>query len=218
VSPFSRVVSPVLRARGERGFGGGRRERGRIYHAGVSDDSDPGLAPSPATAPLAPIPDSLRPALAELEAYLDGEPVEKLSTHVLVLASTLVLGDAGFDLDRYEREARTFYELTPEHDRVLASFPDAMGYYLALRLMTGEDGEVDRAAARARLEAARAALAARADSVEAEFPRVAEGFRRLLEETAGDAPPEDRLWQALARRIGDRLLPDWLLRAATARS
>jgi hypothetical protein len=35
---------------------------------------------------------------------------------------------------------------------------------------------------------------------------------RLLAETAGDLPPDDRLWRALARRIGDRFLPDWLLR------
>ena len=85
-----------------------------------------------------PIPEGLRPALAELEAYLDGEPPEKLAELVLVLASTWVLGDAGFDLDRYYAEAKTFYDVTPEHDRVLNSFPDAMGYYLALRLTMAE--------------------------------------------------------------------------------
>ena len=47
------------------------------------------------------LPESLRLALAELEAYLVGEPPERLADHVLVLASTWMLGDAGFDLDRY---------------------------------------------------------------------------------------------------------------------
>jgi hypothetical protein len=161
-----------------------------------------------------PIPEGLRPALAELEAYLDGEPPEKLAELVLVLASTWVLGDAGFDLDRYYAEAKTFYDVTPEHDRVLNSFPDAMGYYLALRLTMTEADEVDREAAQERLDAARAAVGLRAEWVEADYPLIAEGFRRLLEETRDGTPPEDRLWRALARRIGDRYLPDWLLRAS----
>ena len=132
-----------------------------------------------------PIPEGLRPALAELEAYLDGEPPEKLAELVLVLASTWVLGDAGFDLDRYYAEAKTFYDVTPEHDRVLNSFPDAMGYYLALRLTMTEADEVDGEAAHEKLGAARAALALRAEWVEADYPLIAEGFRRLLDETRG---------------------------------
>jgi hypothetical protein len=163
---------------------------------------------------LDPIPEGLRAALAELEAYLDGEPEETLSTHVLVLASTWVLGDAGFDLDRYYAEAREFYEITPEHDRVLSSFPESMGFYLSLRLTMNEAGDIESEQARRRLDAARAALEERARIVEADYPLIAAGFRRLLEETKGGSPPEDRLWHALARRIGDRYLPDWLLRAA----
>jgi hypothetical protein len=172
------------------------------------------MAESAARAGTGPIPDGLRPALEELEAYLDGEPPEKLSEHVLVLASTWVLGDAGFDLDRYYREAKTFYDVTPEHDRVLISFPDSMGYYIALRLTMSKDDEIDRDAAQAKLEKVRAALALRAEWVEADFPLIADGFRRLLAETEDGVPPDDRLWRALARRIGDRYLPDWLLRAA----
>ena len=167
-----------------------------------------------AAAATSPIPEGIRPYLAELEAYLDGEPPEKLSELVLVLASTWVLGDAGFDLDRYYAEAKTFYDVTPEHDRVLSSFPDAMGYYLALRLTMTEADEIDRESAQQQLDAARAALAQRAEWVRGEYPLIAEGFRLLLEETEGGTPPEDRLWRALARRIGDRYLPDWLLRAA----
>jgi hypothetical protein len=165
---------------------------------------------------VAPIPEGLRPALAELEAYLVGESEEKLSKHVLVLASTWVLGDAGFDLDRYYAEAKTFYEITPGHDRVLTSFPDAMGFYLSLRLTMNEAGEVEPERARAQLGAARAALEERARLVEADYPLIADGFRHLLEETKDGSPPEDRLWHAMARRIGDRYLPDWLLRAARA--
>ena len=67
-----------------------------------------------------------------------------------------------------------------------------------------EADEIDRDIARQRLEAARAALALRAVWVEGEYPLIAEGFRRLLAETEGGLPPEDRLWHALARRIGDR--------------
>ena len=133
---------------------------------------------------------------------------------MLVLASTWVLGDAGFDLDRYYAEAKTFYDVTAEHDRVLSSFPDSMGYYMSLRLMMDEADRIEPDEAQASLDAARAALELRARWVESEYPLIAEGFRRLLEETAGGTPPEDRLWRALARRIGDRYLPDWLLRAA----
>ena len=161
-----------------------------------------------------PIPDGLRPALGELEAWLDGEPPETLASATLVLASTWVLGAPGFDLDRYHAEAKTFFEVTPEHDRVLSSFPDAMGYYIALRLMMDEHDELHRDEAQARLDRARAAVEERAEWVEDEYPLIAAGFRRLLVETEGGAPPDDRLWFAMARRIGDRYLPDWLLRAA----
>jgi hypothetical protein len=163
---------------------------------------------------VAPIPEGLRPALAELEAYLVGEPEERLSSHVLVLASTWVLGDAGFDLDRYYAEAKTFHDVTPEHDRVLTSFPESIGFYLSLRLTMNEAGEVEPERARAQLDAARTALEERARLVEADYPLIAAGFRRLLEETKDGSPPDDRLWHAMARRIGDRYLPDWLLRAA----
>src|ERR1700704_2284775 len=122
-----------------------------------------------------PIPEGLRDALAELEAYLDGEPVEKLSEHVLVLASTWVLGDAGFDLERYYREAKDFYDITPEHDRVLSSFPDAMGYYLSLRLTMNERDEIDRDIAQAHLDAARTAVALRVEWLPRQDPRVRRG-------------------------------------------
>lgn len=161
-----------------------------------------------------PIPEGLLPALGELEAFLVGEAPEKLSGHVLVLASTWVLGEARFDLERYYREASTFYQITPEHDRVLSSFPDAMASYLVYRLMTSESEELEPDVAQERLARVRTALEVRAQWTEAEFPLIAEGFRRLLRETEGGTPPYDPLWHALARRIGDRGLPDWLLRSS----
>jgi hypothetical protein len=90
-----------------------------------------------------------------------------------------------------------------------------MGYYLSLRLTMNEHDEIEREAAEERLTRARDALAVRAEWVENDFPLIADGFRRLLEETRGGTPPEDRLWRALARRIGDRYVDDWVLRAAS---
>ena len=159
-------------------------------------------------------PETLRPALGELESFLDGEPPESLSQRVLVLASSWVLPTAGFDLDRYTREAREFYRVTPEHDRVLTSFPDAIASYLIYRLMTNEAEELEPDVAAQRLARARAALELRAQWVEGEYPLVAAGFRLLLAETEAGTPPYDPLWHALARRIGDRGLPEWQLRAA----
>src|SRR5215471_18519601 len=138
------------------------------------------------------VPETLRPALAELEAYLVGLPPERLADHVLVLASTWTLADAGLDLDRLAQDARQFRQTTPEHDRVLASFPDAIASYLVYRMMMSDDDELEPAVAAERLAQVRAALELRAAWVEDDFPLVAEGFRRLLAETAGGAPPYDR--------------------------
>jgi hypothetical protein len=160
------------------------------------------------------IPEGVRARLVELEAFLVDESVEKRSGVVLVLASSWVLRETGLHLDRCSREAKTFCDLTPEHDRVLASFPDAIASYLVYRMMTNECEELDPGLGEQRLECARVALALRAEWVEEEFPLVADGFRRLLAETAGGQPPYDRLWHALARRIGDSGLPAWQVRAA----
>jgi hypothetical protein len=85
---------------------------------------------------------------------------------------------------------------------------------MSLRLMMTEADAIEPEVAQTRLEAARAALSIRADWVEDEYPLIADGFRRLAEETAGGSPPDDRLWKALARRIGDRYIHDWVLRAS----
>jgi hypothetical protein len=159
-------------------------------------------------------PERLRPGLAELEAYLVGEPPERLADHVLVLASTWAFGEAGLDLDRLSREANAFKQTTPEHDRVLASFPDAIASFLVYRMMMNENDELEPDVAAERLERVRAGLELRATWVEAGYPLIATGFRRLLSDTSGGTPPYDRIWHALARRIGDPGLPDWQVRAA----
>jgi hypothetical protein len=149
--------------------------------------------------------DRLREGLVELEAYLEGLPPDEVSQAILPLASTWVLEDVGFDLDRYAEEARVFVDATPEHDQVLNSFPDAITYYVALRLTMTADDQIDAAGARAHLDKARAEVEQRAQLLDEEgFTRVAAAFRRLLEETAETSPPEDRLWRALALRIGER--------------
>jgi len=153
------------------------------------------------------IPGAFRGLLEELEAFLAPFPAERLSENLLPLASAWVLNDAGFDLERYTEEARRFVEQTPGHDRVLRSFPDAVSYYLALRLTISVDEQVEHELACERLERVRQTLEERAVLLEGEFPTVARGFRLLLEETAGGAPPEDRLWRAMALRIGERVMP-----------
>ena len=156
----------------------------------------------------------LRPELERLESFLVGEPADRVATHVLPLAASWALGDAGFDLERFEQEAELFAQLTPQHDRVLSSFPSAMGYYLSLRLMSDPDGTPNPDEALEHLAAARAGLDRHATAIQLEFPLVASALRRLLDETAGGLPPDDRLWRALARTIGDPQSPDWVLRTA----
>jgi hypothetical protein len=173
------------------------------HRANISDDTTASSA----------IPPSLLGGLAELEVFLVGEPTEKLSGYVLVLASAWILRDTGLDLERLSREAKEFRDMTPEHDRVLSSFPDALASYLVYRMMTDENERLEPEVAMSRLEQARAALELRAVWTEADYPLVAEGFRLLLAETSGGEPPYDRLWHALARRIGDPGLPDWQVRA-----
>jgi hypothetical protein len=163
--------------------------------------ADTGQAGQPA------ISDTFRVLLEEFEAFLDPLPEDELSEHILPLASSWVLNDAGFDIERHTEEARQFVEATPEHDRVLRSFPGAVSYFLALRLTMSADDALEPGAAQGRLERARAALEERARLVEADCPMVARGFRLLLEETAGARPPDDRLWRAMALRIGERVMP-----------
>jgi len=153
------------------------------------------------------IDDTLRALLRELDEYLATAPEEQLSENVLPLASARVVKAAGFDIERYTREAKQFVDATPEHDRVLGSFPDAVAYYLGLRLTMTEDDEIEPVVAEERLAHARAALEERARLVEDDFPHVAKGFRCLLEETAETYPPEDRLWRAMALRIGEPAMP-----------
>ena len=70
----------------------------------------------------------------------------------------------------------------------------------------GEEPDLETASVR--LAAARDGIEQRAATVEsAGFTRVAEGFRLALEETAGGEPPANPLWNALALRIAESVMP-----------
>ena len=140
------------------------------------------------------IDERLRPALGELEAYLDGEPPASLPELVLPLASAWVLADAGFELEAAAEDARLYVDSYPFEGRIVGHLEERAATWLAQRLLLDGQGE-------ARLERVRATLEERADLLADEFPRTAEGFRRLLDETTGGTPPTDTIWHALALRI-----------------
>jgi hypothetical protein len=74
-------------------------------------------------------------------------------------------------------------------------------------LLDGED-RPQPAVAATQLSAARALLDGRAALVsDAGFPRIAEGLRRVVDESSGGEPPDDRVWSALATRIAESVLP-----------
>jgi len=159
------------------------------------------------TAAPAPLDESFRAALLELEEYLDGLPDERIGELVLPFASRWTLPEAGFDLARLRDEARTLVQSTPLSDRILAGYADQVAWWVAQRMLLDENDEPDVEAARARLERVRRTIERRADTVEAAgFPHVAHAFRLALEETAGGEPPADLLWSALALRIAESVL------------
>jgi hypothetical protein len=138
------------------------------------------------------IDDTLRGALAELEDYLDGVPQDRVTELTLPFASRWVLPDLGFDLARLQEEADTFVQATPLSDRILSSYPGQVGYWVSQRMAL--DGD-----AATQLRRAETMLAERADFVEGEgFERVAAGLRSAQGE---------RLWDALALRIAESVLP-----------
>ena len=60
-----------------------------------------------------------------------------------------------------------------------------MGFYVSLRLAMNEEGEFEYNRAQEQHDAARAALRTRIEWVEPEYPLIADGFQRLLDETEG---------------------------------
>jgi hypothetical protein len=151
---------------------------------------------------------SLRDALAELEAFLDGVPEERATALVLPFASRWVLSGVGFDLGRLREEAETLVKATPLSDRIVSGYVDQVAYWVSQRMLLDERDEPQPDVAAAQLELARATLEARAGLVEQEgFPRVAAGLRGALDDSSGGRPPDDRLWSALALRIAESVLP-----------
>ncbi len=151
--------------------------------------------------------EEFRAALLELEEYLDGMPRERLAELVLPFASRWVLPHAGFDLARLREEAETLVQATPVPERILSGYVDQVAWWVSQRMLLDEADEPDLAAAREKLERARDEIENRAATVEAAgFPRVADAFRLVLEETAGGEPPANLLWSALALRIAESVV------------
>lgn len=152
--------------------------------------------------------EEFRAALLELEAYLAEMPRERLAELVLPFTTRWVLPQAGFDLTRLREEAETLVGATPVPERILAGYVDQIAWFVSQRMLLDEADEPDLAAARARLETARDEIEARAATVAAAgFPRVADAFRLVLEETAEGEPPANPLWSALALRIAESVVP-----------
>jgi hypothetical protein len=147
-------------------------------------------------------------ALLELEAYLAEMPRERLAELVLPFATRWVLPQAGFDLNRLREEAETLVGATPVPERILAGYVDQVAWFVSQRMLLDEADEPDLVAARAKLETARDEIETRAATVAAAgFPRVADAFKLVLEETAGGEPPANPLWSALALRIAESVVP-----------
>jgi hypothetical protein len=157
-----------------------------------------------------PISARLREMIAELDAWLAGEPEDELVGHVLPFATEWVLREVeGLDVDRYREEAKIFILATPLGDRVLLRFPNDVSYWVGQRMLMNEQHEPELERARGVLAAARAQIGAKADLLEQEgYLNVAAGFRRLLDESAGGEPPADLIWSALALRIAEPFLAD----------
>ena len=152
--------------------------------------------------------EEFRAALLELEEYLDGMPAEGLGALVLPFATRWVLSHAGFDVPRLRQEAETLVQATPVPERILSGYVDQVAWWVSQRMLLDEADEPDLAAARVKLETARDEIEQRAETVAAAgFPRVADAFRLVLEETAGGEPPANPLWSALALRIAESVVP-----------
>jgi hypothetical protein len=165
-------------------------------------DQEPGVVD-----PLAP---HMRELFAELESWLVDQPEALLAEYALVPATRWVLEDIpGLDVVRYDEEARVFIIATPIWDRVLLRYQHDITYWMSQRLMMNEDHEPEPERARELLAAARGVIAERADLLEREgFPRTAQSFRALLDESAGGEPPTDVIWKALGLRIAEPYLQD----------
>jgi hypothetical protein len=151
--------------------------------------------------------EEFRAALLELEEYLDGMPHEQLAELVLPFASRWVLPHSGFDVTRLRQEAETLVQATPVPERILSGYVDQVAWWVSQRMLLDDADKPDLAAARVKLETARDEIEERAETVSAAgFPRVADAFRLVLEETAGGEPPANLLWSALALRIAEAVL------------
>jgi hypothetical protein len=170
--------------------------------------NDAGLEQGPGV--VHPLPPHMRELFAELETWLVDQPDALLAEYALVPATRWVVEDVpGLDFARYDDEARVFVVASPIWDRVLLRFQHDATYWMSQRLMMNENHEPEPERARELLESARGVIAQRADLLEREgFPRTAQSFRALLDESAGGEPPTDVIWKALGLRIAEPYLRD----------
>jgi hypothetical protein len=152
--------------------------------------------------------EEFRAALLELEEYLAAMPRERLADLVLPFATRWALPHAGFDLARLRDEAETLVQATPVSERILVGYVDQVAWWVSQRMLLDDAEKPDLVAAREKLARARDEIGERAATVAAAgFPRVAEAFLLVLEETAGGEPPADLLWSGLALRIAESVVP-----------
>jgi len=160
------------------------------------DEPEPRIAPT------------LRQALEELEPWLAEQPDDELARHALVPATRWAVAEIpGLDLERYTEEAKTFVVATPIWDRALLRYRKDVAYWMSQRLLVDEHEGPRPEQARELLAAARTVIAGKAALLDEEgFPRTAQAFRALLDETAGGEPPADLVWRALGLRIAEPFL------------
>jgi hypothetical protein len=115
---------------------------------------------------VVPLDETERATLAELEAFLDGEPADVVAEIALPVASAWGLPAAGFDLDKAVEDAHLFVASYPPEGFVVGNVAERGATWLAQRLVM--QGQANDRRARVRAEVER-----RAGEIAPEFPLTA---------------------------------------------
>ena len=153
--------------------------------------------------------EAFRPALLELEQYLDALPRECSADLVRPLAACWVLADVGLDLVRLREETQMRVGTTPSAARISSGDLQQVGAWVSRRRLSGESEGDDDLGARSGMSCRRAQRdPRRADTIEAAgFLRPADGFRLAFGERTEADPAADPLWGALAMSIAESAMP-----------
>lgn len=153
--------------------------------------------------------EAFRPALLELEQYLDALPRECSADLVRPLAACRVLADVGLDLVRLREETQMRVGTTPSAARISSGDLQQVGAWVSRRMLSGEsEGGEDLGHAQECLANARNEITRRADTIDAaRFSRAADGVRLALGEKTEADPAADPLWGALAMSIAESAMP-----------